>query len=200
MPSDEGNTGRQQRLADAGGSGTGGAKGRTDEAGRRTPMTAAEDFVHLYVDDPRWLRIFLMYVLREGGRAGPAVADTLLELLLREWAKAPGGKGRGGSGGAGLEAVKKQREAEVMALLDNPRAGFDVDHALVLVQMLNFKPGQLYLYEKVRFYSMFCFDNVRVVAGRVGERGRWEAVREVRAGGSCCCLHYPRVSFGNVVS
>ncbi|CAN0275685.1 unnamed protein product [Ascophyllum nodosum] len=149
MPSDEGNTGRQQRLADAGGSGTGGAKGRTDEAGRRTPMTAAEDFVHLYVDDPRWLRIFLMYVLREGGRAGPAVADTLLELLLREWAKAPGGKGRGGSGGAGLEAVKKQREAEVMALLDNPRAGFDVDHALVLVQMLNFKPGQLYLYEKL---------------------------------------------------
>ncbi|CAN0118187.1 unnamed protein product, partial [Hapterophycus canaliculatus] len=51
-------------------------------------MAAAEDFVHLYVDEPLWLRIFLTYVLREGGKAGPTVADTLLELLLREWAHA----------------------------------------------------------------------------------------------------------------
>lgn len=140
-------------------------EGKNNDTNRNiSPMASAEDFVHLYVDTPRWLRIFLMYVLREGGRAGPAVADTLLELLLREWAKAAalrsggvgirGGPGRGGGrsvpgGGTGNEAVKKQREREVMELLDNPRAGFDVDHALVLVQMLNFKPGQLYLYEKV---------------------------------------------------
>ncbi|CAN0449181.1 unnamed protein product, partial [Laminaria digitata] len=107
------------------------------------------DFVHLYVDEPRWLRMFLTYVLREGGKAGPTVADTLLELLLREWAKAPEGGGGGRRGGGALEAAKRQRESEVMALLDNPRAGYDADHALVLVQMLNFKPGQLYLYEKV---------------------------------------------------
>ncbi|CAM9107763.1 unnamed protein product, partial [Scytosiphon promiscuus] len=125
-------------------------------------MAAAEDFVHLYVDEPRWLRIFLTYVLREGGKAGPTVADTLLELLLREWAQAAPAAaagasragGRGGRGGGGDLAVKKQREDEVMALLDNPRAGYDADHALVLVQMLNFKPGQLYLYEKLHMTDL----------------------------------------------
>jgi len=119
----------------------------TGGGGSGTKMAAAEDFVHLYVDELRWLRIFLTYVLREGGRAGSTVADTLLELLLREWAQAGAGTAAA-SGGEGL-AAKKQREDEVMALLDNPRAGYDPDHALVLVQMLNFKPGQLYLYEKV---------------------------------------------------
>lgn len=123
---------------EGGGVGSGGGGGD----GGVAKMAPAEDFVHLYVDEPKWLRVFLMYVLREGGRAGPTVADTLLELLLREWA-------RQGGRGASMEAAKKQREREVMALLDNPRAGYDADHALVLVQMLNFKPGQLYLYEKV---------------------------------------------------
>ena len=140
-----------------------GAASATPTASTRTrtstnnKMAAAEDFVHLYVDELRWLRIFLTYVLREGGRAGPTVADTLLELLLREWAQAGEGESSGGGsigGGGGVDggglAAKKQRENEVMALLDNPRAGYDADHALVLVQMLNFKPGQLYLYEKVR--------------------------------------------------
>lgn len=139
-------------------------------------MAAAEDFVHLYVDEPRWLRIFLTYVLREGGKAGPTVADTLLELLLREWAHAAPAEaqrttGRGGRGGGGNLAVKKQREEEVMALLDNPRAGYDADHALVLVQMLNFKPGQLYLYEKVRVF----------VCGWV------DGVSRCRCGCCCCC-------------
>lgn len=112
-------------------------------------MAAAEDFVHLYVDEPKWLRIFLTYVLREGGQAGPAVADTLLELLLREWARETSSDGSGGGGDDSYGAAAKQREGEILALLDNPRAGYDADHALVLVQMLNFRPGQLYLYEKV---------------------------------------------------
>ncbi|CBN79204.1 conserved unknown protein [Ectocarpus siliculosus] len=146
-------TGRYSSMPDpataaaGGGGGGGGNPNSKDKASPTTAKAAAEDFVHLYVDEPRWLRIFLTYVLREGGRAGPTVADTLLELLLREWAAAGSGQ-RGGSSGGGL-AVKKQREDEVMALLDNPRAGYDADHALVLVQMLNFKPGQLYLYEKL---------------------------------------------------
>lgn len=134
-------------TATAGGDGNPSSK---DKASPTTAKAAAEDFVHLYVDEPRWLRIFLTYVLREGGRAGPTVADTLLELLLREWASAGVGGSNGGGGGSGGLAAKKQRQDEVMALLDNPRAGYDADHALVLVQMLNFKPGQLYLYEKVR--------------------------------------------------
>lgn len=159
-------------------------------------MAAAEDFVHLYVDELRWLRIFLTYVLREGGRAGSAVADTLLELLLREWAEAGAGAGKGGAagggdGGAGL-AAKKQREDEVMALLDNPRAGYDADHALVLVQMLNFKPGQLYLYEKVRD----AWGGLRGVGVVVMGRGELDAggsgiVGKGFAAGFCCCCCCP---------
>lgn len=154
-------TGRYARKPDGGGAdgrrSSGGAGGVEqggggdsggDAGGGRVKMAPAEDFVHLYVDEPKWLRVFLMYVLREGGKAGPTVADTLLELLLREWA-------REGERGSSLEAAGKQREREVMALLDNPRAGYDADHALVLVQMLNFKPGQLYLYEKVCAFGVW---------------------------------------------
>ena len=70
------------RAEKGGGEASGGSGG--GGGGERAAMAAAEDFVHLYVDEPRWLRIFLTYVLREGGKAGPTVADTLLELLLRE--------------------------------------------------------------------------------------------------------------------
>ncbi|CAM9335366.1 unnamed protein product [Discosporangium mesarthrocarpum] len=108
-----------------------------------------EDFIHLYVDQARWLRIFLQHVLREEGGAGATVSNTLLELLLREWSQA--GEG---AGGERAEVEQKQREGEVLALLDNPRAAYDVDHALVLVQLMNFKPGQLYLYEKLHMTDL----------------------------------------------
>jgi vacuolar protein sorting-associated protein 11 len=49
---------------------------------------------------------------------------------------------------------KQQREVEIMVLLDSPRAEYDADHALVLVQMLDFRPGQLYLYEKLHMVTL----------------------------------------------
>lgn len=137
-------------------------------------MAAAEDFVHLYVDEPKWLRIFLMYVLREGGQAGPAVADTLLELLLREWAREPDRPS--------AAAARRQREGEIMALLDNPRAGYDAHHALVLVQMLNFRPGQLYLYEKVCALGV-CVGCV--LKGMEGAKGGEISCSRVHAISSC---------------
>jgi hypothetical protein len=46
------------------------------------------------------------------------------------------------------------RQHEVMQLLQNPNAAYDNDHALMLVQRAGFRPGQLYLYEKLSMQHM----------------------------------------------
>jgi vacuolar protein sorting-associated protein 11 len=61
------------------------------------PRSKPEDFIHLYVDHSKWLRVFLQYMVRGdsasgsgssgSSRASGVVSDTLLELLLREWAQ-----------------------------------------------------------------------------------------------------------------
>ena len=45
-------------------------------------------------------------------------------------------------------------EKQVMSLLTDPRACYDCDQALVLIQMHDFKKGQVYLYEKYHMYNM----------------------------------------------
>jgi hypothetical protein len=117
----------------------------------REHVSKAEDFIHLYVDRPKWLRLFLQYMLRQGGGGSPVVSNTLLELLLREW---KGGEKSEGEGGVEQAAERKQREEEIMELLLSPGAEYDADHALVLVQSLDFKPGQLCLYEKLGMSSL----------------------------------------------
>ncbi len=142
-------------------------------------ISRAEDFIHLYVDHPSWLRQFLQYMLKvTGGKLSEVVSDTLLELLLREWsaltgtsssppaavaATAFGGGITAATDGGGSDnkvkssttmAERKLREEEIMSLLLNPRARYDPDHALVLVQVMDFKPGQLCLYEKLRMSSL----------------------------------------------
>lgn len=49
---------------------------------------------------------------------------------------------------------REERERTALELLQNPRAAYDVNHALVLVQGAEFKPGQLYLYERLQMYHM----------------------------------------------
>ena len=45
---------------------------------------------------------------------------------------------------------KVEKERGTLELLQNPEAGYDLDQALVLCQMNNFKAGILYLYEKAK--------------------------------------------------
>lgn len=59
-----------------------------------------------------------------------------------------------------VEAIRKQEEQAreknheaALALLQNPAAKYDDDHALCLVQMFDFNPGMLYLYEKLKLYT-----------------------------------------------
>ena len=50
-----------------------------------------------------------------------------------------------------LEAIYREN---IMGLLRMPKAQYDVDQALVLVQMHNFEEGQLFLYERLQMHEM----------------------------------------------
>ena len=55
---------------------------------------------------------------------------------------------------------RKSRDADLdkaMSLLRNPDARYDPDHAMVLVRMHEYKPGILYLYEKLKLYVKSIF-------------------------------------------
>ncbi len=60
------------------------------------------------------------------------MCNTLLELYLTE----------------NIKMAKQDREARALELMKNPKAQFDVDHALMLARTCDFKDGILYLYEK----------------------------------------------------
>jgi hypothetical protein len=47
--------------------------------------SSPENYVHLFADRTSCLRLFLDYILSEEGSVSSPIANTLLELLLREW-------------------------------------------------------------------------------------------------------------------
>ena len=65
------------------------------------------------------------------------VYNTLLELYLGEIGTCP-------------PAQRVTKELRALELLKRPNAVYDLDHALVLAQMQDFKAGILYLYEKAQ--------------------------------------------------
>ena len=165
--------------------------------------SSPENYVHLFADRMPSLRVFLDYILSEEGSVSAPIANTLLELLLREWDALAGGRRQGSKAGvaqvtgAGEQmmsdplavssslveaspasnvsgrvggstpvgesegdgastqsdlasrAALKAKEEEVMNLLRSERVPYDKYHALVLVEVHNFKAGQLYLYERL---------------------------------------------------
>ena len=51
--------------------------------------------------------------------------------------------------------MEQKRDREVLEdILENPNANYDIDHALVLVEMHRYRPGQLFLFEKLHMYPM----------------------------------------------
>jgi len=112
-----------------------------------------EEFIHTYVDQPGWLTKFLECMVEEQN-SSPLVYSTLLELYLRDEDDMSGVKI--------TEQEKKNRQEKALNLLRDPQAKYDVDHALVLVQIRNFQAGMLCLYEKLRLYQeivMFYMEN-----------------------------------------
>ena len=107
-----------------------------------------ENFIQCFVDYAVQLKHFLKAMLEFRENNDSIVWNTILELYLRKdllsqelpSAKTPE-----------IDAIYEQ---EVMSILTDPRAAYDCDQALVLVQMHDFKKGQVFLYEKYKMYSM----------------------------------------------
>ena len=73
--------------------------------------------------------------------------NTLLELYLQ-------------AASAAMSAKDFQKGAEeenkALNLLTDTESKYDLDHAMVLTQMHNFKRGILFLYEKAKSYQQVC--------------------------------------------
>jgi len=106
----------------------------------------AEDFIHIFVDHGDHLERFLKSVVQrnESRLTEPTIWNTYLELVLR----------RTDPENEANDQHRKDAETEAMAILKKPKAHYDAHHALVLVQSVDFKRGQLYLYEKLGMYHM----------------------------------------------
>lgn len=85
------------------------------------------DFIHIFVGRQEHLQSFLEHVAGSV-QCEPIIYNTLLEGYLRQ------------------DDIDSQ--ARVMALLKNPNAPYDQDHALTLCKMYHFDRGALYLYSK----------------------------------------------------
>eukprot|EP01137_Pigoraptor_chileana_P023996 Opistho-2@91225 len=120
----------------------------------RSPAVAAlrarpDEFIHIYVDQMRWLRVFLEYIVQAQPDCGTLVYNTLLELYLRDDANTMDGSNGNMSKETRWELALNLLKAAALAAEGKMR---DNHHAMVLAQMYDFKPGILYLYEKAKLY------------------------------------------------
>ncbi|XP_064597137.1 vacuolar protein sorting-associated protein 11 homolog [Liolophura sinensis] len=102
---------------------------------------SAEEFIHIFVNNSKKLTEFLEHMVRVQPSSPCLVYNTLLELYLQEVTHEQN------------ITKRTDKERKTLALLQNPDAGYDLDQALVLCQMNNFKAGILYLYEKAQLYQ-----------------------------------------------
>jgi len=117
-----------------------GVSGTSQSASQTRIKANAEEFIHVFVDNEDWLAKFLEYVVQQG-LATNLIYNTLLEIYLREDVSE-----------TASETERKERLGKATALLNDPRAQFDEDHALVLCQMHDFKAGILIVYEHLKLY------------------------------------------------
>jgi len=107
----------------------------------RFERSKPEDFIHIYVGLPRWLRIFLESVIAKTENVSGINYDTLLELYLR---------GQEDSSHPETKEEKEERLEKARQLLLGSRTiHYDQHHALVLCQRYGFDSGVLILLEKL---------------------------------------------------
>ena len=125
----------------------------------------ADDFMHLFIHQPAYLRLFCDYVLRYDDRGRTMnVCNTLLEMLLDEWdaattaAKDAEAKlkelGDDDPAAAVLRReIEERRDVansktdDLLELLRDDDAPYDKYHALVLVEVKKHPEATLFLYE-----------------------------------------------------
>ncbi|XP_064651834.1 vacuolar protein sorting-associated protein 11 homolog [Lineus longissimus] len=101
----------------------------------------ADEFIHIFVNNSEKLTEFLEHMVKVQPNSPSLVYDTLLELYLHDIVHETD------------ISAKTEKEMKTLDLLQNPDAGYDVNQALVLCQMNDFKSGILYLYEKAKLYQ-----------------------------------------------
>ncbi|XP_066929796.1 vacuolar protein sorting-associated protein 11 homolog [Clytia hemisphaerica] len=112
---------------------------------RRIERSHPDDFIHIFVHQRPKLKEFLQHMVKERNDCSNVTYNTLLELYLHDASVANSNK----------EYEKGAvEENKALSLLTNAQAKYDLDHAMVLSQMHNFKRGILFLYEKAKSYQL----------------------------------------------
>lgn len=140
---------------------------------QRAEPVPAEKALACFIDAPRELKAFLKSCIAED-TTDPVIWNTYLELVLRNDLSDPL-KGDEGSAVKGDEvsiakgnevSIAKGDEAkaannsemtntsEVMAVLQNPKACYEDDQALILLEANRCEAGLVYLYEKLHMHSI----------------------------------------------
>eukprot|EP01094_Clydonella_sp_ATCC50884_P020731 TRINITY_DN4366_c0_g1_i5.p1 TRINITY_DN4366_c0_g1~~TRINITY_DN4366_c0_g1_i5.p1 ORF type:complete len:934 (-),score=319.64 TRINITY_DN4366_c0_g1_i5:233-3034(-) len=114
------------------------------------------DFVHIFVNQPEWLVMFLEFIIEQeefaalheqNEEAAKIVYDTLLEMYLREDDNVTF------EDEATRNAKRREQHQKALALLLNDKAMFHENHALVLAKMHGFHDGVVLLYERQHMYN-----------------------------------------------
>eukprot|EP00053_Salpingoeca_punica_P016663 m.158284 g.158284 ORF g.158284 m.158284 type:complete len:971 (+) comp17016_c0_seq1:203-3115(+) len=101
----------------------------------------AEEYIHIFVNQLPSLTKFLEHIVQTQPDSPQQVYDTLLELYLRSE----------NIDHADPKAIK-MREQWILDLLKRSTTKYDEYHAMVLMQIYDFTPGILYLYEQAKQY------------------------------------------------
>ena len=99
-------------------------------------------YIPLFIGHTKWLKRFLEQVVQRSQTCDNSTWNTLLELQLRE------------EKAATTEDARAAAHRKVMATLTSPKANYDKEEALILVQSYDSKEGQLYLYKAMHMYSL----------------------------------------------
>ena len=103
------------------------------------PRADAEDFIHIYVNEPHWLTEFLEFVVAKI-TSSPIVYNTLLELYLREGDEQVQGDNR---------SARLEKAYHILLQHDL----YDHEQALILVRMKGFDRGLLHLLTQMKLYE-----------------------------------------------
>lgn len=114
--------------------------GETTANSRRPDQSDPANYIESFVNNKQHLMRFLEHQIKVHPKLREVVYNTLLELYLNEIGTC-----------RTEERVTKERRA--LELLKRSEASYDLDHALVLAQMHDFKDGILYLYEKALLFQ-----------------------------------------------
>uniref|UniRef100_A0A8C4Q9L1 Vacuolar protein sorting-associated protein 11 homolog n=1 Tax=Eptatretus burgeri TaxID=7764 RepID=A0A8C4Q9L1_EPTBU len=101
----------------------------------------AEEFIHIFANNRAHLKEFLKHMTEVEPVCPMGVYETLLELELRDWVREDDPR------------LKLELQNRLMKLLRSGVFSNDIDKALIMCQMHNFKDGVLFLYEKAHLYQ-----------------------------------------------